>query len=86
MTILQNLLNIGWLNIVYIIKCFFFRSDAFSVSALLRPDLPRRPQHPHHTAGGLQEALAVTRSLIYPSLPFADILLRDKPGSEYSQV
>ncbi|XP_022184859.2 zinc finger protein Gfi-1-like isoform X2 [Nilaparvata lugens] len=50
-------------------------SQAFSVSALLRPDLPRQRRRPTFT-----ETVSVTRSLLYPGgLPFSELLLKDSP-------
>ena len=65
------------------------RSETFSVSALLRPDIPRSQRSPsrdplnlnHRTNSGagqsFSETISVTRSFIYPGLPFADLLMRD---------
>lgn len=47
------------------------RSETFSVSALLRPDNPKSKLVPSIT-----ETISVTRSFLYPNIPFAD-LLRD---------
>ncbi|RZF37413.1 hypothetical protein LSTR_LSTR011690 [Laodelphax striatellus] len=50
-------------------------SQAFSVSALLRPDLPRQRRRPTFT-----ETVSVTRSLLYPGgLPFSELLLKESP-------
>lgn len=46
------------------------RSETFSVSALLRPDLPRRSP----TGPAITETLSVTRSFLYPHLPFAELI------------
>lgn len=54
------------------------KSEAFSVSALLRPDRPKNKLDPYY-----QETISVTRSYLYP--PFVD-LLRDaqlKSAQEY---
>lgn len=65
------------------------KSETFSVSALLRPDMPRSQRSPsrdtsnlnHRTNSGVgqsfSETISVTRSFIYPGLPFADLLMRD---------
>jgi len=65
------------------------KSETFSVSALLRPDIPRSQRSPsrdstnlnHRTNNGVgqsfSETISVTRSFIYPGLPFADLLMRD---------
>lgn len=42
------------------------RSETFSVSALLRPDLPRRSP--------ANDTLSVSRSFLYPHLPFAELI------------
>lgn len=47
------------------------KSEMFSVSALLRPDNPKSRIGPSIT-----ETISVTRSFLYPNIPFAD-LLRD---------
>lgn len=47
------------------------KSETFSVSALLRPDHPKSKTNPTFT-----ETISVTRSFLYPNIPFAD-LLRD---------
>lgn len=54
------------------------KSEAFSVSALLRPDLPKAKRNPEHYPPSFQETISVTRSLFYPGLPFSDVFLRDK--------
>ncbi|XP_068083464.1 uncharacterized protein [Anabrus simplex] len=48
------------------------RSETFSVSALLRPDVPPSVMGP-----SFSETISVTRSFLYPTLPFADLLMRD---------
>ena len=61
------------------------KSEAFSVSALLKPDIPRSQRSPssdasgtnHRGVGHFSETISVTRSVFCPSLPFADILMRD---------
>lgn len=59
-------------------------SEAFSVSALLKPDAPRsrhpyNHQHHHHQHHQQQPAMAtetisVTRSLLYPAVQFPDLI------------
>lgn len=46
------------------------RSEAFSVQALLKPDLFPRSSLPPPT---ITESISVTRSLFYPGLPFSDL-------------
>ncbi|KAJ9579685.1 hypothetical protein L9F63_004611, partial [Diploptera punctata] len=64
------------------------KSETFSVSALLKPDIPRSQRSPssesstvnHRNNSGVghfSETISVTRSVFCPSLPFADILMRD---------
>lgn len=65
------------------------KSETFSVSALLRPDIPRSQRSPsrepsvlgHRANNGagqsFSETISVTRSFMYPALPFADLLMRD---------
>ena len=64
------------------------KSEAFSVSALLKPDIPRSQRSPssessavshrnNSNVGHFSETISVTRSVFCPSLPFADILMRD---------
>lgn len=50
------------------------RSETFSVSALLRPDLPRPQRSPPTDGPSFGDSVSVTRSLFYPSNPFADFL------------
>ena len=57
------------------------KSEAFSVSALLRPDIPRAKKNPDSYHPSFSETISVTRSFFYPGLPFSDILLRDKEGT-----
>lgn len=45
------------------------KPDTFSVSALLKPDAPKPPR-------AFAETISVTRSFLYPGLPFADLLMR----------
>lgn len=65
------------------------KSETFSVSALLKPDIPRSRRSPSRDSSALNhrgnngvgqsfsETISVTRSFIYPGLPFADLLMRD---------
>lgn len=49
------------------------KAEAFSVSALLRPDFPRIRKDPGNYLP-FSETISVTRSFLYPGLPFSDIL------------
>lgn len=49
------------------------KAEAFSVSALLRPDFPRIKKEPGSYLP-FSETISVTRSFLYPGLPFSDIL------------
>ncbi|CAH0557402.1 unnamed protein product [Brassicogethes aeneus] len=57
------------------------KSEAFSVSALLRPDLPKNKE----TAPYYQETISLTRSYLYP--PLADLVkdVQLKSAHEYNQ-
>lgn len=46
------------------------KSEAFSVSALLRPDFPRIRKDPN-SYPPFSETISVTRSFFYPALPFS---------------
>lgn len=50
------------------------KSETFSVSALLRPDHPNKKLN--NGTSPFTETISVTRSFLYPNIPFAD-LLRD---------
>ncbi|CAH0775281.1 unnamed protein product [Bemisia tabaci] len=52
------------------------KSEAFSMSALLKPDTPRSRKSDDFPAG-FSETISVTRSFLYPGLPFSNIFLRD---------
>lgn len=49
------------------------KSEAFSVSALLRPDHPKS-KTTNSTNPSFTETISVTRSFLYPNIPFADFL------------
>lgn len=54
-------------------------SEAFSVSALLKPDAPRtrhpyNHHHHHHQPAMASETISVTRSLLYPVVQFPDLI------------
>lgn len=55
-------------------------SEAFSVSALLKPDVPRtrhpynHHHHHHHQPAMASETISVTRSLLYPVVQFPDLI------------
>ncbi|KAL0274354.1 UNVERIFIED_CONTAM: hypothetical protein PYX00_006804 [Menopon gallinae] len=53
------------------------KSEAFSVSALLKPDVPKPPR-------AFSETISVTRSFLYPALtaPFADLLRKNNQNGE----
>ena len=50
-------------------------SESFSVNALLKPDIPRINRNNFHPA--FAETISVTRSLLYPNLPFPEILIKE---------
>lgn len=50
-------------------------SESFSVNALLKPDIPRINRNNYHPA--FAETISVTRSLLYPNLPFPEILIKE---------
>lgn len=56
-------------------------SEAFSVNALLRPDLPRPKKSPDSSLPpSFTETISVTRSFLYPGLPFSELLLKEPTG------
>lgn len=66
------------------------KSETFSVSALLRPDIPRSQRSPPRdstarSGQSFSETISVTRSFIYPGLPFADLLMRDGAIKNHQQ-
>ncbi|XP_075213938.1 zinc finger transcription factor senseless-2 [Lycorma delicatula] len=55
-------------------------SEAFSVNALLRPDIPRAKKSPESLPPSFTETISVTRSFLYPGLPFSELLLKEPTG------